>query len=634
MLSFSIALALVSPQTPSSHPAVENRGKLGTWYWSTPGKNIPLDDAENEEQLPTLERFGNKAATASRFTTFTTPTKVKSGQFTSVQVNINNLGQNITGDAANEPSLAVDPTNRNKIVVGWRQFDNVSSNFRQAGNGYSLNGGTSWNKRPVFTPGTFRSDPVLASDSIGNFYYNSLQQTFFDDVFASSNSGIDWILKGPATGGDKQWMACDKTQGPGRGFLYQCWSTAGNNYNGRQFSRSVNGGNSWMDPINIPGSPVWGTLDVASNGALYLCGMTNNSFEFCRSSNAQNSGVTPTFDRVVNVNLGGAIVFGAAMNPAGLLGQAWIATDKSNGPNAGNIYMLCSVGVDATNPCQVNFVKSTDGGLTWSAPRTLNTDAPNVGTTHWFGTLSVSPGGRLDVCWNDNRANPASNNSALFYTSSYDGGVTWTPNVQLSPYFNPNIGYPNQNKMGDYIGMVSDTQGANIAYAATFNNEEDIWFLRVPGLIALPANATAINPYQGKRTSGVLSDIWNPDGSIYSMTSSTIPQLGSVVAAETYYTLPATDVGGLAIRVKGTSSVTNTAMVFLWNWQTQAWDYKKSAAWPTGSVNDTTFNFGTNLSPYIYPNGSVRCLVRLLNPARLGASPFNATFDLIRLLYG
>ena len=132
MLSFSIALALVSPQTPSSHPAVENRGKLGTWYWSTPGKNIPLDDAENEEQLPTLERFGNKAATASRFTTFTTPTKVKSGQFTSVQVNINNLGQNITGDAANEPSLAVDPTNRNKIVVGWRQFDNVSSNFRQA----------------------------------------------------------------------------------------------------------------------------------------------------------------------------------------------------------------------------------------------------------------------------------------------------------------------------------------------------------------------------------------------------------------------------------------------------------------------------------------------------------------------
>ena len=51
-------------------------------------------------------------------------------------------GQNITGDAANEPSICVDPTNPNRMAIGWRQFNSVASNFRQSGWGYTSNGGT------------------------------------------------------------------------------------------------------------------------------------------------------------------------------------------------------------------------------------------------------------------------------------------------------------------------------------------------------------------------------------------------------------------------------------------------------------------------------------------------------------
>ena len=32
-------------------------------------------------------------------------------------------GNNIVGDAANEPSISVDPTDGNKIAIGWRQFN-------------------------------------------------------------------------------------------------------------------------------------------------------------------------------------------------------------------------------------------------------------------------------------------------------------------------------------------------------------------------------------------------------------------------------------------------------------------------------------------------------------------------------
>ena len=59
--------------------------------------------------------------------------------FTSHQVNINASGQNIVGDAANEPSICVDPTNANKMSIGWRQFNSVTSNFRQAGWAYTSN---------------------------------------------------------------------------------------------------------------------------------------------------------------------------------------------------------------------------------------------------------------------------------------------------------------------------------------------------------------------------------------------------------------------------------------------------------------------------------------------------------------
>src|SRR5690349_5420248 len=75
--------------------------------------------------------------------------------FKSVQVNVDAFGNNISGDAANEPSLVMGNGGRKTMAIGWRQFDNVASNFRQAGNGFTTNGGASWGKNPVFTPGTF-----------------------------------------------------------------------------------------------------------------------------------------------------------------------------------------------------------------------------------------------------------------------------------------------------------------------------------------------------------------------------------------------------------------------------------------------------------------------------------------------
>src|SRR6266700_6984975 len=160
----------------------------------------------------------------------------------SYQVNVNAAGQNIGGDAANEPSMCIDPTNPNRMAVGWRQFDTTNSSFRQSGVAYTTNGGLNWTFPGVLEPGTFRSDPVLAADANGIFYYLGISNSaiFAEDLLRSTNGGATWQRVGPAQGGDKEWMVIDTTTGNGRGNIYQVWSPFFNSYNDANsiFSRS------------------------------------------------------------------------------------------------------------------------------------------------------------------------------------------------------------------------------------------------------------------------------------------------------------------------------------------------------------------------------------------------------------
>jgi hypothetical protein len=412
------------------------------------------------------------------------PQTVISAPFgTSFQVNVGANGQNIVGDAANEPSICIDPNNPNRIAIGWRQFDTTNSNFRQSGVAYSTNGGLSWTFPGNLEAGVFRSDPVLASDANGIFYYLGISNanTFNEDLFRSTNGGITWTRIGDALGGDKEWMAIDTTTSPGRGNIYQAWQIANSftNNTNFMFTRTTNGGLNWMTPIGIPHAAHFGTLDIGPNGEVYLLGWDGSSqFWLNRSTNVTNRNITPSFDLTIPVNLGGALASGA-INSAGLLGQAWVVVDRTTNLTHGNVYALCST-TGSSNTCDVMFARSTNRGATWSAPLRINDLGSN--SYHWFGAIAVAPNGRIDVCWYDTRSNPNNQFSELYYSSSSDGGLTWTPNRAVSSPFNPSLGYPQQNKIGDYIGVVALNDATCVAYSATFNGEEDIYFLRMPDL--------------------------------------------------------------------------------------------------------------------------------------------------------
>ncbi len=420
--------------------------------------------------------------------------------FFMTQVNVNEDGENIIGDAGNEPSIAVDPTNPNRMIIGWRQFDNISSNFRQAGIGYTEDGGETWTFPEVIDGGVFRSDPVLDADSEGNIYYNSLTSNFGDytcDVFKIPAEGFEWDDGTDAQGGDKQWMVIDRTGGIGDGNIYSFWTSYWSICYPGFFTRSTNEGNSYEDCVMIDGDPNWGTMAVGTEGELYIVGEGwGEEIIVAKSTSAMEPELPVNFESYSEVDLDGELGIYPSVNPAGLMGQADIDVDVSGGPGHGNVYVVASVNRSSnTDPGDVMFARSTDGGQTWEDPIRINDDEFEM-DHQWFATMSVAPNGRIDIVWLDTRNSPGNSvESQLFYAYSLDQGENWSANFELSEMFDPHVGWPNQDKMGDYFDMRSDDESAHLAWAATFNGEQDVYYGRIsPYITSVAEFGTENNP--------------------------------------------------------------------------------------------------------------------------------------------
>lgn len=446
----------------------------------------PSAHNETPDMAYSPNRFGNlKTSPGGRY---------KSTGFFTIQVNVDASGNNIIGDAANEPSIAVDFKNTNNMAIGWRQFDDVFSNFRQAGVGYSYDGGQSWTFPGVIEPGIFRSDPVLDTDTTGRVFYNSLTNdngVYLCKVFRSDD-GILWDAGVDAKGGDKQWMIIDRSTSEGNGNIYSFWTEYWSSCQPGYFTRSTDGGDSYEECITVDGTPYWGTLATGPEGELYMAGAGAwEGVVVTRSDNARTAGSVIQWDNTAQVWLDGYISSGANVNPAGLLGQASVAVDGSEGPGRGTVYVLASVVRGSTgDPGDVMFARSSDGGTTWSNPLRINNDESTL-NTQWFGTMSVAPNGRIDVVWLDTRDDPATHFlSSLYYCYSEDQGTTWSINKRLSDSFDPSVGYPQQNKMGDYFDMKSDNAGAHLAWANTLNGEQDVYYTHIiPTIVGMDESA-------------------------------------------------------------------------------------------------------------------------------------------------
>ncbi|MDX6410145.1 MAG: hypothetical protein QOE13_3216 [Gaiellaceae bacterium] len=110
--------------------------------------------------------------------------------------------------------------------------------------------------------------------------------------------------------------------------------------------------------------------------------------------------------------------------------EAWT---PGGGPN-GTLHMVWEWRhpADLNNYADVGYIRSTDGGATWSKPRSIADDDPKNIEGKFLPMLSVAPNGRLDAAWWDTRDDPGIRSNDVYYAYSNDDGQTWSKNMRVS----------------------------------------------------------------------------------------------------------------------------------------------------------------------------------------------------------
>lgn len=129
------------------------------------------------------------------------------------------------------------------------------------------------------------------------------------------------------------------------------------------------------------------------------------------------------------------------------------------------------------------FFSSSADGKSWTSPVRVNDDPRNTGRDQEFPVLSLTPSGRTDMVWYDNRNDPfppagpgnIGQREDVYFSSSADGGKTWSKNVQLNDvHINRTIGtWNNQYYIVVPPALVAQ-DGADIAVWSDTRNGDDV----------------------------------------------------------------------------------------------------------------------------------------------------------------
>src|SRR5262249_53983015 len=155
-----------------------------------------------------------------------------------------------------------------------------------------------------------------------------------------------------------------------------------------------------------------------------------------------------------------------------------LAVDRTGGPNHGNIYLTYySAHLGGGTGADALFMRSTDGGSTWSTPSRINDDDSSA--PQWYPTVDVDTSGNVHSFFYDRRDNTGTVTD-LYYARSTDGGLTWEPNVPVTDTaFTMTTFAEGSPAWGDYINATTDGKTALVAYADGRNGTPDAFFARI-----------------------------------------------------------------------------------------------------------------------------------------------------------
>jgi len=374
-----------------------------------------------------------------------------------------------------ETSIAINPRDMQNVIAGW-----ISSGDLSCGYGASFDGGRTW---PVVgvVPGIQKdsggafdrgTDPSVTFDKFGNAHYTCLAFNLFPPSLGSAGT----IFVSTSTDGGATWgtpvAAMDAEDNPGNslkdfedhqfittnpanGHLYltQTEFTAA----GKPtilFTRSTDGNRTWSTPVEINDRTGNATFQdsfsavgkdpstiYVTYGAFKNAGLSNwNRIFIARST---NGGLTfsdpqlltemePLPDPLPNA-------------PWRSDNNLWVAVDRTTNQIYVNYADYDSGDAD------VKVMRVRDTGSGFEVQGITNVNATESGSDQFFPFITVAPGGRVDVCFQDRSYAPG--NALLFTTCAFssDGARTFTSRQVTKTGFDAS----NNNFIGDYNWQAS-----------------------------------------------------------------------------------------------------------------------------------------------------------------------------------
>src|SRR2546428_9402156 len=358
--------------------------------------------------------------------------------FTNVQVN-QVLNGPFPKNKQNEPSLAQNPTNALNLIAGSNDeiglpacTDATPSScpftpgISVSGFYASNDGGKTWPCQGLIDLSAFSEyafgDPSQAFDSRGNAFYGTLafpfpptidelatgvQADFF--VAKSTDGGCTYTSaakvsgSSPAIFDDKDAITTDSNpSSPFHDNVYASWTKFVTGGDQIVFSRSTDGGVTWSNPLPISpgynnnhvGGRQGSAVKVGPDGTVYVVWLDSVdkqaverlsiSYDGGKTFPMQNITVATVTDDFVNPAPGSSFRQDArtfpsfSIAPDDTLYVAW--SNRTGDPTNGHAVVLVT--------------KSTNGGLTWSAPVVAGEWA---GRSAFFASVATDPSGNVDV---------------------------------------------------------------------------------------------------------------------------------------------------------------------------------------------------------------------------------------------
>src|SRR6266704_3079070 len=409
-----------------------------------------------------------------------------------------------------------NPDNLNQIVVAYNDSRTASSNY--SGASYSSDGGltfTRLNPSPFATGhGTNFGDPVVL--------YNRPNATWHAIFLASGcgsfNAGIgDWT----SSDGGVTWAVGACVHNSSNDDRESGWSdmNPSSAFYGRMYvsfnnfaiagppisvTFSTDNGATWSAPQNLPLGGASSVRDVQITGDLltgdvYVAGM-----------NEMGGGLGNRANMIYRSTDGGATWALTYTGPpfagpgsglcsnnsyfASMFGTYWRHMGWGEPAALNHVvhYVYAQHGAGA-DPGDVYYIRSTDSGVTFSAPLKLNTDATT--TAQWQPNLSVNANGSLFAMWYDGRegtgCTPGVNTPCyrMWGRKSTDNGVTWQADMAYSDVVSPLPGQPDPNVAGCYAGDYDYGSAIATKHVSSWvdgrvliggNSQQDAFFDREP----------------------------------------------------------------------------------------------------------------------------------------------------------